>query len=61
ALHHLLPRLPYHHLGEAHRRLVADLGPGSAYHDASYASLPHALGRLLARAKAYRRPGAPIA
>jgi fatty acid desaturase len=31
-LHHLLPALPYHNLGEAHRRLVARLGPESPYH-----------------------------
>ena len=28
ALHHLLPGLPYHALGEAHRRLSAALGSG---------------------------------
>ena len=27
ALHHLLPRVPYHNLGEAHRRLVAGGSP----------------------------------
>ena len=55
ALHHLLPRLPYHHLGEAHRRIVAALPATSGYHDASYPGLFHALGRLLARARAHRR------
>ena len=35
ALHHLLPSLPYHSLGEAHRRLSAHLGAGSTYARAS--------------------------
>lgn len=30
-LHHLLPNMPYHNLGRAHRRLMADLPPGNAY------------------------------
>jgi fatty acid desaturase len=32
ALHHLFPTLPYHHLAEAHRRLLAALPEGSSYH-----------------------------
>lgn len=55
ALHHLLPRLPYHHLGEAHRRIVLAFPATSAYHAASYQGLIHALGRLLARAAAHRQ------
>ena len=39
ALHHLLPGLPYHALGEAHRRITAALEPGSPYHKASYAGM----------------------
>jgi fatty acid desaturase len=31
-LHHLLPALPYHNLGKAHRRLIAELDPASPYH-----------------------------
>lgn len=54
ALHHLLPRLPYHHLGEAHRRIVGALPTTSAYHDASSPGLAHALGCLLSRAAAHR-------
>ncbi|RDE06648.1 fatty acid desaturase family protein [Sphingomonas aracearum] len=38
ALHHLLPSLPYHSLGEAHRRLSAALDPSSPFHKASYKS-----------------------
>jgi fatty acid desaturase len=36
ALHHLLPSLPYHALGEAHRRITAALASDSPYHKASY-------------------------
>ena len=32
ALHHLLPTLPYHAMGEAHARLMHELPPGSPYH-----------------------------
>jgi fatty acid desaturase len=48
ALHHLLPSLPYHSLGEAHRRLVAKLDAGSPYHKGNYAGLPGLVGRLAA-------------
>ena len=46
ALHHLLPSVPYHALGEAHRRLTAQLAPESAYHRASYKGLPGLAYRL---------------
>jgi fatty acid desaturase len=46
ALHHLLPGLPYHSLGEAHRRLSAALEPNSAYHQANYPSLGGLVQRL---------------
>ena len=32
ALHHLLPAMPYHSMGAAHRRLVVALPEGSPYH-----------------------------
>ena len=38
ALHHLLPTLPYHNLGEAHRRLSEALPPESPYHASSRGS-----------------------
>ncbi len=38
-LHHLLPGLPYHALGEAHRRLCRELDAGSAYHASTYRGL----------------------
>ena len=40
ALHHLLPGLPYHALGEAHRRLCKELESGSVY---QYSSPPRSL------------------
>jgi fatty acid desaturase len=50
ALHHLLPRTPYHNLGEAHRRLVAALPPGGLYDQVAQPELVPALGRLIRRA-----------
>jgi fatty acid desaturase len=46
ALHHLLPSLPYHSLGEAHRRLTKALAADSPYHRGSYSGLPHLVARL---------------
>ena len=46
ALHHLLPSLPYHSLGTAHRRLKAHLGGQSTYDKASYPGLFMLIGRL---------------
>lgn len=40
ALHHLIPSVPYHALGEAHRRLKATLDANSPYHRANYKGLP---------------------
>jgi fatty acid desaturase len=48
ALHHLLPGLPYHALGEAHRRISAALDRGSIYHHASHRGLTSLVGRLAA-------------
>ena len=48
ALHHLLPGLPYHALGEAHRRLCAELDAGSVYHRSSHRGLPRLVTRLAA-------------
>jgi fatty acid desaturase len=47
-LHHLLPGLPYHALGEAHRRLCAELDAGSIYHRASHRGLTPLVRRLAA-------------
>ncbi|MCH4892058.1 fatty acid desaturase [Sphingomonas sp. SFZ2018-12] len=48
ALHHLLPGLPYHALGTAHRRLATALAAHSPYHAANYRSLTGLLQRLAA-------------
>ncbi|UYY59526.1 fatty acid desaturase family protein [Sphingomonas sp. S2-65] len=55
ALHHLLPSVPYHNLGAAHRRLSAILEANSPYHKASYAGLPGLVGRLAASTMGTRR------
>ncbi|OAO04446.1 fatty acid desaturase [Sphingomonadales bacterium EhC05] len=39
ALHHLLPGVPYHSLGEAHRRLAAAVPAESPYYRANHSSL----------------------
>jgi fatty acid desaturase len=49
ALHHLLPGVPYHNLGEAHRRLCRDLDAKSVYHDSTHRGLSPLVGRLAAR------------
>jgi fatty acid desaturase len=46
ALHHLLPGLPYHALGTAHRRLCAQLQHDSIYHDTSHRGLSGLVVRL---------------
>jgi fatty acid desaturase len=48
ALHHLLPGLPYHALGTAHRRLCAALGQDSIYHESSHRGLSGLVTRLAA-------------
>jgi fatty acid desaturase len=47
AIHHLLPGLPYHALGEAHRRLSAALPQDSYYHQGNYKGLPGLVSRLV--------------
>ncbi|MEO7634625.1 MAG: fatty acid desaturase [Sphingomicrobium sp.] len=47
-LHHLLPGLPYHALGEAHRRLCAALDSESLYHRSSHRGLTPLVARLAA-------------
>lgn len=46
ALHHLLPGLPYHALGEAHRRLCKELDARSVYHDSTHNGLRPLIARL---------------
>jgi len=47
-LHHLLPGLPYHALGTAHRRLCQELERGSVYHVSSHRGLSPLVVRLAA-------------
>ena len=49
ALHHLLPGLPYHALGEAHRRLCRELDATSIYHESTHRGLSPLVKRLAAR------------
>lgn len=51
ATHHLFPSTPYHALGEAHRRLVANLPDNSLYLETSRKSLWDALKRLWQEAR----------
>jgi len=46
ALHHLLPGLPYHALGEAHRRLSKELDGGSVYFHSNHRGLTGLVRRL---------------
>jgi fatty acid desaturase len=46
ALHHLLPGVPYHALGEAHRRLAAALDADSPYHKGNHAGLLPLVGKI---------------
>jgi fatty acid desaturase len=48
-LHHLLPGLPYHALGEAHRRLCKELDENSIYHRSSHRGLSPLVIRLASR------------
>jgi len=54
ALHHLLPGLPYHALGEAHRRLCKELDARSVYHQSNHRRLSALVARL-ARSTMSRR------
>jgi fatty acid desaturase len=55
ALHHLLPGVPYHNLGEAHRRLCRELDTGSVYHGSTHRHLSMLVVRL-ARSTMGKRP-----
>ncbi|HWJ71091.1 MAG TPA: fatty acid desaturase [Sphingobium sp.] len=46
ALHHLMPSMPYHALGEAHRRLAAQLGADSTYQRANHAGMLPLVARI---------------
>ena len=55
ALHHLLPSLPYHSLGEAHRRLSTALGEDSPYHKSSYKGAVGLMGQIARSTMTARR------
>lgn len=46
ALHHYFPGIPYHNLGQAHRRLVESLPSDAAYHESRSPSLLFSLRKL---------------
>ncbi|MDO7834606.1 fatty acid desaturase [Sphingobium sp. HBC34] len=46
ALHHLLPSVPYHALGQAHASLMATLDAGSPYHKGNYAGMLPLVGKI---------------
>jgi fatty acid desaturase len=54
ALHHLMPSMPYHSLGEAHRRLRAHLEVGTTFWQASHKGMGPLLVRI-ARSTMIRR------
>ena len=54
ALHHLMPSVPYHSLGEAHRRLRAHLEPGTTFWQANHRGMTPLLVRI-ARSTMIRR------
>ncbi len=56
ALHHLVPSVPYHALGEAHRRLARALDAASPYHRANYPGLPGLVKRIVGSTMTRRRP-----
>lgn len=53
ALHHLMPSMPYHSLGEAHRRLRAHLGPDSTFEKANH---PGMIALVVRIARSTMRP-----
>jgi fatty acid desaturase len=58
ALHHLLPGVPYHNLGEAHRRLCRELEADSTYHVATHRGLTPLVRRLAASTMGRRQSSA---
>lgn len=60
ALHHLFPRLPYHNLAQAHRRLTQALPEHATYHAAHNGSLAGGLLRLIHRPRQKCNALAPL-
>ncbi len=57
ALHHLFPSMPYHSLGEAHRRLMAGLPADSPYRRTESESLWSTIGQLWREARQSNQRG----
>jgi fatty acid desaturase len=55
ATHHLFPGMPYHNLGEAHRRLIRGLPPGNPYPLAVRKSFWSALAQLWKASSTHRQ------
>lgn len=47
ALHHLMPSMPYHALGEAHRRICNHVESGSTYHGANHKGMASLVMRIM--------------
>ncbi len=60
ALHHLFPSVPYHNLGQAHRRLMDNLPADSLYRDTVRVSLIGAIWELWSRAHNRNQGQPPI-
>jgi len=60
-LHHLLPNLPYHSLGVAHRRLIAELPADSPYRATINRRISEVLVRLFRNQAAMHRERARLA
>lgn len=56
ALHHLMPSLPYHSLGEAHRRLRAQLEQGTTFWQANHGGMAVLLARIVRSTMIRREP-----
>ncbi len=56
ALHHLFPSMPYHNLGRAHRRLMAQLPADSPYHKVVYPSCWAVLKELVGHVSSHPQP-----
>ena len=61
ALHHLLPSLPYHSLGEAHRRLTAHELARETYGRAHYRGMAPLVGKIAASTMRRPRPSSDVA
>lgn len=58
ALHHLFPTMPYHNLGTAHRRLMAQLPADAPYRQLVYPGVWSVLKELFHNARSFHRQAA---